>query len=187
MQVLTEGADAAASTAHLAEPRRPVEAFQNDEGVIVLSNRPANPEGAASERSAAGGGASTTVMTPLALSNSSAGATSSAPRGESGASHDRWAAMWGGIAMIVLIILAAVVVMWERRRRASAHYAALLAHSQPRPSAPDAPPSPLPSAPASNTAEPRAAVPSSGVNSPPMSERQWLSQPPPRSSKDPPT
>jgi hypothetical protein len=98
------------------------------------------------------------------------------------------AALWGGLALLGLLIVAAALVAWRRRRHAAAHYAALLAHSQPRPApaAAATTPTPTPTAPAPGAGEPRSSPPLSGVSAPPVSERQWQSQPPPsRGPKDP--
>jgi hypothetical protein len=157
------------------------------EGVIVLSNRPASPDDATTERAAPGPIPS--ALEPVASDRSAS--DSAVTRATSAASDksDAHTGLWGGLALVVLIIVAAALVAWERRRRAAAHYAALLAHSEPRPptSTDSAMPTGSPPARAAEASAPRSVrPPSSGVNTPPASERQWLSQPPPRGSKDPP-
>lgn len=95
--------------------------------------------------------------------------------------------------VLVVVAVALAVLLWvqRRRRRTTARYAALLAGSEPIPVVPDA--FPLAMAPfTEHTASPLAIerepsrVRPSGTNTAPPSERQWLSQPPPRSAKGPP-
>ena len=110
--------------------------------------------------------------------------------------------LWLALAVaFVSIAGAALLVLRRRRRRSTAQYAALLAGSEPlaapadaalQATAPFAPVpvavDPRPSAPVRSAEErssPRSAPPPSGISPPPASERQWLSQPPPR-MKDPP-
>lgn len=188
MQGLTVAEDAASGPTTSAEALRPMEVYRTGEGVIVLSNRAAGPD-VGTDRTA--------PITPPTRAEPVAGtpppvdSTATASRSRASEESDaRIAGLWGGLVMIVLILVAAALVAWERRRRAAAHYAALLADSEPRPSVRSGSPLPAgmrtPPAPAPGIGEPRSAPSSSGVNTPPASERQWLSQPPPRSSKDPP-
>jgi hypothetical protein len=195
MEGLTVAVDAASRVPKQAESRRSVEVHQTGGGVIALGNRPAGTDDVAAEADAA----SARILSPTRqrgsplLAATGAPSVSDAPGESPHGSDARWAALWGGLAMIVLMILAAAWVAWERRRRAAAHYAALLAPSEPRPGAVAdsaiAPPSAVAPAVSEGRFEPAATVnapPSSRLNTPPASERQWLSQPPPRSSKDPP-
>jgi hypothetical protein len=168
--------------------------------VIVLSNRLTGSEEAAGQAAAA------TPSTPVATAASLEVARASSTPLESAALP--WLLLGSGLVLVLVAALLATV--WRRRQRRVAQDTALLERSVPHGIVASALPSvalssaavaPAPSSVAAvapgppissrvaavvaNDRAARSAPPPSGVSMPPISERQWLSQRPPRGDREP--
>lgn len=213
----TSGSDVAEAPGAPSEDLRPVEAFRTKEGVIVLSNRPPGDEAAAAAAPSAPPPAAATAPTQLqARPQPATPAIAPTPARDEPAA-DAGAGLWLLLAAVAAAIATvALLLVRRKRRRTTERYAALLAGSEPiapepehvgpysrrggapvsRPlmrSAAVTTPSPAGRTPLPNSSlseersSPQSAPPPSGISAPPVSERQWLSQRPPRSYKEPPS
>jgi hypothetical protein len=212
----TPGPDVAEAPSSPGEPLRPVEAIRTKGGVIVLSNRPAGDEAAPPPVDRAAPAQAPSEAQP-APEPAVATRPPMPIREEPAASDAGGAGLWLLLAALTIAIATvAMLLVRRKRRRVTEHYAALLAGSEPIAPAPEhvgpfarrsgaaiartpqprssavitpspAGRTPLPRTSMSDDSSPQSAPPPSGISAPPVSERQWLSQRPPRSYKEPPS